>query len=113
MHDITARTKGEDGGSLASAGTQVPGEAAISRAPASTSLSPAPFVFVALLAAEIPRKERHRDFRTATGPAPGEVNAEQVEPVLLVQQLTRAEPRDGPMLDEKQEHPLTYGKALR
>ena len=36
MHDITARTKGEDGGSLASAGTQVPGEAAINRAPAST-----------------------------------------------------------------------------
>ena len=57
MHDITARTKGEDGGSLASAGTQVPGEAAIKRAPASTSLaltrSVAPLVFVALFGSEI------------------------------------------------------------
>ena len=59
------------------------------------------------------------DGRTGDWSCLGEVSVDKWNPLFWYTKLTRAwgrrrEPRDGPMfLDENQEHPLTYGKALR
>ena len=59
------------------------------------------------------------DGRTGDWSCLGEVSVDKWNPLFWYTKLTRAwgrrrEPRDGPMfLDETQQHPLTYGKALR